>query len=156
VAVAVPLVTTDVACSYFWKITFPTPEVGYASLEQRGGEEDIIFYKTTDGGLTWERHTISKSLIGGDAFYFQAIGFVNEAEGWIGGASNTSSSAHNFLHTTDGGQTWRRVLFVDENTGGIDVVMHPNDPRTLFAATWQLVIRTSGDIEVIKTEWIVL
>src|ERR1043166_3829879 len=46
--------------------------------------------------------------------------------------------------TQDGGKTWERVLFVDQNTGAIDVVMHPSNPRVLFAATWQLVIHTWG------------
>src|SRR5207249_7778816 len=46
--------------------------------------------------------------------------------------------------TTDGGKTWERVLFVDENTGAADVVMDPNNPRILFAAMWQLVIHTWG------------
>jgi hypothetical protein len=36
------------------------------------------------------------------------------------------------------------VLFVDENTGGIDVVMHPTDRQTLFAAMWQLEMHTWG------------
>ena len=48
------------------------------------------------------------------------------------------------FRTTDGGKTWQRVLFVDENTGAIDVVMHPTDPQTLFAAMWQLEMHTWG------------
>jgi photosystem II stability/assembly factor-like uncharacterized protein len=39
--------------------------------------------------------------------------------------------------TTDGGRTWRRVLFVDEHTGATDLVMDPSDPNTLYAATYQ-------------------
>ena len=46
--------------------------------------------------------------------------------------------------TTDGGAHWQRVLFVDRNTGAIDVVMHPTNPQILFAATWQLEIHTYG------------
>ena len=48
------------------------------------------------------------------------------------------------FRTTDGGDSWERVLFVDENTGGVDVVMDPNNPRILFAATWQMFMRTWG------------
>ena len=40
--------------------------------------------------------------------------------------------------TTDGGKTWTQVLFVDENTGASDLVMDPNNPRILFAGTWQM------------------
>ncbi|UCD24036.1 MAG: hypothetical protein JSW51_13560, partial [Gemmatimonadota bacterium] len=39
--------------------------------------------------------------------------------------------------TTDGGATWDLVLFVDENTGAIDLAMDPGDPQTLFAAMYQ-------------------
>ncbi|MEK7255509.1 MAG: glycosyl hydrolase, partial [Bacteroidota bacterium] len=38
--------------------------------------------------------------------------------------------------TTDGGATWRRVLFVDGNTGAADLVIDPVNPNVLYAATW--------------------
>src|ERR1019366_6426772 len=40
--------------------------------------------------------------------------------------------------------TWTRVLFVDENTGAIDVVMHPANSQILFAAMWQLELHPYG------------
>ncbi len=46
--------------------------------------------------------------------------------------------------TTDGGKSWTRVLFVDEGTGCSDLVMDPNNPRILFAGTWQIEIHTWG------------
>jgi photosystem II stability/assembly factor-like uncharacterized protein len=39
--------------------------------------------------------------------------------------------------TTDGGVTWRKVLYLDQHTGAIDLVMGPGDPMTLFAAMYQ-------------------
>ena len=42
------------------------------------------------------------------------------------------------FRTTDGGKTWSKVLYVDENTGGIDVTFDPNNPNILFAALWQV------------------
>jgi photosystem II stability/assembly factor-like uncharacterized protein len=39
--------------------------------------------------------------------------------------------------TTDGGKTWQNTLFVNENSGGIDLTMDPNNPNILFAATWE-------------------
>ena len=39
--------------------------------------------------------------------------------------------------TTDGGKTWKRVLFVDDETGANDLVMSPSDPKTLYASTYQ-------------------
>ncbi len=44
--------------------------------------------------------------------------------------------------TLDGGESWEHVLFVDEETGASDLVMDPNNPRTLFAGSWQIAIRT--------------
>jgi photosystem II stability/assembly factor-like uncharacterized protein len=46
--------------------------------------------------------------------------------------------------TADGGRTWNRALFVDENTGCSDVAMDPNNPRVLFAGMWQIEIHTWG------------
>ena len=55
------------------------------------------------------------------------------------------------FRTKNGGVTWERVLFSGENSGGIDIVMHPSNPRILFAATWQMQIwpwgRESGGPE---------
>jgi photosystem II stability/assembly factor-like uncharacterized protein len=52
------------------------------------------------------------------------------------------------FRTTDGGKTWEKVLFVDENTGCSDMTMDPNNSHILFAGMWQLEIhtwsRTSG------------
>jgi len=39
--------------------------------------------------------------------------------------------------TTDGGRSWEHVLFIDENTGAIDMVMDPGDPMTLFVTMYQ-------------------
>ena len=44
--------------------------------------------------------------------------------------------------TTDGGKTWTKVLFVDENTGCSDLAMDPQDPNTLIAGMWQVSIHT--------------
>ena len=46
--------------------------------------------------------------------------------------------------TADGGRTWQRVLFVDENTGCSDVTMDPRNPRILFAGMWQIEVHTWG------------
>jgi photosystem II stability/assembly factor-like uncharacterized protein len=46
--------------------------------------------------------------------------------------------------TMDAGKTWERVLFVNDSTGASDLVMDPNNPRILFAGTWQVEIHTWG------------
>ncbi len=48
------------------------------------------------------------------------------------------------FRTTDGGKTWDRVLFVDENTGCSALEMDPANPRKLFAGMWQIEIHTWG------------
>jgi len=48
------------------------------------------------------------------------------------------------FRTTDGGKTWTKVLFVDENTGCSDMAVDPNNSRILFAGMWQIVIHTWG------------
>jgi photosystem II stability/assembly factor-like uncharacterized protein len=46
----------------------------------------------------------------------------------------------------DGGKTWERVLFANENAGAIDLVMDPTNPRILYASTWR-VRRTAYSLE---------
>jgi len=41
------------------------------------------------------------------------------------------------FRTTDGGKTWDKVLYKDENTGAIDVVFDPQNPNILFASLWE-------------------
>ena len=41
--------------------------------------------------------------------------------------------------TTDGGKTWKKVLFVSEHTGASDLTLSESDPKVLFAAMWQAV-----------------
>lgn len=74
-----------------WKISFPTPDVGYVSLERFAGPMQVL--KTTDGGETWFELAFPD-------YNQQGIGFVTEDLGWVGGSENPT-----FL-STDGGQTW--------------------------------------------------
>ncbi|MFN7280759.1 MAG: WD40/YVTN/BNR-like repeat-containing protein, partial [bacterium] len=48
--------------------------------------------------------------------------------------------------TTDGGRTWKRTLYVNDQTGASDLVLDPVDPNTLYAGTWR-VIRTPYSLE---------
>ena len=48
--------------------------------------------------------------------------------------------------TTDGGKTWKQVLYVNEQTGCSDLVMEPGNPSVLYAGTWRL-IRTPYSLE---------
>ncbi len=92
-------------------------------------------YKSMDGGLTWrhlglnETRHIARILIhptNPDVVYLAAVGHL-----W---GPNPERGVY---RTTDGGETWELVLFIDENTGAIDLAMDPGDPETLFAAMYQ-------------------
>lgn len=48
--------------------------------------------------------------------------------------------------TTDGGKNWKRVLYVNNQTGASDLVMEPGNPEVLYAGTWRL-IRTPHSLE---------
>jgi photosystem II stability/assembly factor-like uncharacterized protein len=49
---------------------------------------------------------------------------------------------HGVFKTTNGGETWQKVLFVDEHTGCSGLAMDVNDPNTLLAGTWQVEVHT--------------
>jgi photosystem II stability/assembly factor-like uncharacterized protein len=97
-------------------------------------------YKSTDGGTTWKHMglentgRIARIVIdptNPDIVFAAAVG-----------SGFAPSQDRGVFRTTDGGKTWQRVLFVDENTGAADVAMDPHDPQTLLAGTWQLTIHT--------------
>jgi photosystem II stability/assembly factor-like uncharacterized protein len=48
--------------------------------------------------------------------------------------------------TTDGGKTWKRTLFINEQTGCSDLVMEPGNPSVMYAGMWRL-IRTPYSLE---------
>ncbi|MGC1380119.1 MAG: hypothetical protein WA814_03735 [Candidatus Baltobacteraceae bacterium] len=92
-------------------------------------------YKSTDAGKTWsyaglrDTHMIAKIAVDPrdpNVAYAASMGHVFKA-----------NPERGIFKTTDGGKSWRKVLFVDENTGGIDLAMNPRDPRVLYAAMWQ-------------------
>ena len=99
-------------------------------------------YKSTDAGRTWKRMGLEESGRIGKI----AIDPANPNIVFVAaqGHSYGPQQQRGVFRTRDGGETWERVLFVDENTGAIDVEMDPTNPRVLFAATWQLLIRTWG------------
>ena len=97
-------------------------------------------YKSTDAGRTWTHVGLDATGRIGRIVIDPAnpdIVFVAAQ-----GHSYGPQDERGLYRTTDGGKTWQRVLFVDRNTGAIDVVMHPTDSKTLFAATWQLELKT--------------
>lgn len=92
-------------------------------------------YKSTDAGKTWThmglddtRH-ISDVVIHPDN---PDVVFV-AAQGAVHGPSEDRG----IYKSTDGGENWTKVLYVDENTGASSLSMDMNNPRILYAATWE-------------------
>jgi photosystem II stability/assembly factor-like uncharacterized protein len=92
-------------------------------------------YKSIDGGKSWKHVGLADSRqIGAvivhpknpNVVYVAALGHVY-----------APSPERGIYRTTDGGASWQRVLYLNDTTGGIDVVFDPQNPSTLFAAMWQ-------------------
>ena len=92
-------------------------------------------YKTLDGGKTWKNVGLRDSRAIGKVIVNPAnpdIVFVAALGHPFG-----PNTERGIFRTTDGGKTWEKVLYKDENTGGIDVAFDPHNPNILFAALWQ-------------------
>ena len=99
-------------------------------------------YKSTDAGRTWTHMGLDST-----GRIARVVVDPNNPDIVFVAAQGHSfgpQQQRGIFRTSDGGKTWQRVLFVDENTGGIDVVMHPTNPQLLFAAMWQLEMHTWG------------
>ena len=99
-------------------------------------------YKSTDAGKTWKLMGLEKTgRIGRIVIDPKNPDIVLAA---AMGHSYGPQPERGVFRTADGGKTWDRVLFVDENTGASEVVMDPSNPRILFAGMWPLEIHTWG------------
>lgn len=106
-------------------------------------------FKSVDAGKTWQfaglpdSHHIARIVIhptNPDVVYVAALGhlFSRNAERGV-------------FRSRDGGRTWDKVLYIDEGTGAVDLVMNRQSPGTLYAAMyekqrtpWQLVLGGPG------------
>lgn len=115
------------------------PNVVYAGMGESFIRGDMItgdgIYKSTDGGKTWQHmglentHVISEIAVNprdANTVYVAALGHVfgpNPERG--------------IFKSTNGGQTWKNVLYVNDATGGADISIDLHNPRILFASMWQ-------------------
>lgn len=92
-------------------------------------------YKSTDGAKTWQHmglndtHHIARIVVhptNPDIVYVAAMGHLF-----------TPNEDRGVFKTTDGGKTWKKILYVGETTGAVDLVASRRDPNTLYAATYE-------------------
>lgn len=92
-------------------------------------------YASEDGGVTWTHRGLTETHTIGRIRTHPTDPHVV----WVaaGGHAYRDNPERGVYRTSDGGRSWRKVLYVDEMTGAIDLVLHPDDPDVLYAATWQ-------------------
>jgi photosystem II stability/assembly factor-like uncharacterized protein len=117
----------------------PNPDIIWVGTGERANRQSVSWgdgvYKTTDAGKTWtnvglrdSRH-IGRIVVhptNADVVWVAAQGSV-----WGPGGDR------GIYKSSDGGKSWQRTLHVDEDTGATDVAIDPQDPTTLYAATYQ-------------------
>jgi photosystem II stability/assembly factor-like uncharacterized protein len=115
------------------------PKVLYVGTGETDIRNDMItgdgMFKSVDAGKSWKyaglraTRTISKIVIDPhdpNVAYAASMGHVF-----------VPNPDRGVFKSTDGGKTWQKILFVDDKTGAIDLVMDPHDPEVLYAAMWQ-------------------
>jgi len=92
-------------------------------------------YRSTDAGKTWKhlgleltRHIANIRIHPNNP----DVAYV-AAQGPLHG----SSPDRGVFRTENGGKTWKRLLYIDENTGCVDLAIDPTNPRILYAAMWE-------------------
>jgi photosystem II stability/assembly factor-like uncharacterized protein len=116
------------------------PQIIYVGTGDSAPRNTVLtgegMYKSTDGGKTWtyiglgETHIISWILVdpnNPDVVYVAALGHLF--------APNPDRGV---FKTTDGGRTWQKILYVNDDTGAISMAMDPSNPQVVYAAMWQM------------------
>jgi photosystem II stability/assembly factor-like uncharacterized protein len=115
------------------------PNVIYAGTGEACIRGNIIagngVYKSIDAGKTWSYSGLKDTLAIGRIIVHPKnpdIAFVAALGHPFG-----PNPERGIFRTTDGGKTWTKVLFKDENTGGIDIAFDPANANVIFAGLWQ-------------------
>jgi photosystem II stability/assembly factor-like uncharacterized protein len=92
-------------------------------------------YKSTDAGKTWQH----LGLRDGQQIPAMAIDphDPNRLFAAVLGHPFGANEQRGIFRSTDGGKTWERVLYKNENTGGSDIEMDPSNPDVLYAGLWE-------------------
>jgi photosystem II stability/assembly factor-like uncharacterized protein len=115
------------------------PNVLYAGSGEADMRSDISYgngvYGSRDGGKTWthlglsDTRQIGRILVDPRDPNLVFVAALGHAYG--------PNAERGVFRSKDGGRTWAKVLFKDEDTGGIDLDFQPGNSRTVLAALWQ-------------------
>lgn len=115
------------------------PNVVWVGSGENNSQRSVSYgdgvYRSADGGKTWKKSGLGESEhIGRIVVHPHDSNVV-----WVAaqGPLWRSGGERGMYKTTDGGQTWRRTLHVDDDTGANEVWIDPRDPRVLYASTYQ-------------------
>jgi hypothetical protein len=91
-------------------------------------------YKSNDGGDNWKKVGLEKT----ERIARIVIHPGNSDIVWVAAPGHlwNSNEERGVFKTSDGGKTWEKVLYVDENTGCSDIAIDPENPDILYAGMW--------------------
>jgi photosystem II stability/assembly factor-like uncharacterized protein len=100
----------------------------------RSSYSGIGVYKSSDGGKHWEYIGLPESHHIGKIQLHPTDNNI----AWVAALGHLYSpnKERGIYKTNDGGKNWKQTLYVDDNTGGIDIDINPNNPQEIYAATW--------------------
>ena len=96
-------------------------------------------YRSEDAGVTWS----SAGLENAGSIGRVAISPEDDNTVFVAamGALFENDTNGGIYRSTDGGEAWEQVLFLSDSTGGIDLVIHPEDGSIIYAAMWERIRR---------------
>ncbi len=118
----------------------------------RSSYAGIGVYKSNNNGKSWEYLGLPESHHIGEIKLHPTD--VNTAWVAVLGHLYSPNKERGVYKTTDGGKNWKQTLYVDNNTGAVDIDINPKNPNELFAAMWYRTRSASNFEEGGKTSGI--